>query len=167
MDSCVSSEYAAFASASWQVTEISLALRNLLGNIPPHSLLMTYVTDPIGDLLTRLRNAQSARRAHCSAPHSRLKQELCELLKREGWLQEVAVTGEIPKRTLEVTFVPGKKLHLKRISRPGQRIYSKSIDLLPVLRGYGQAILTTSQGLMTDSEARSRNIGGEVLCTVS
>lgn len=128
---------------------------------------MTYVTDPIGDLLTRIRNAQSARRGACKAPHSRIKQELCELLVREGWIEKVTVLGEVPKQELEVTFVPGKKLILERISKPGRRFYAKSIELMPVLRGYGHAILTTSQGLMTDAEARKKKIGGEVLCTVA
>lgn len=128
---------------------------------------MTYVTDPIGDLLTRMRNAQAARRKNCSAPLSRLKLELCELLKREGWLEKVEVIGEAPKQDVRVTFVEGKKLLLKRVSTPGRRHYAKSTDLMPILRGYGQAILTTSQGLMTDGEARKKNIGGEILCTIA
>lgn len=128
---------------------------------------MTYVTDPIGDFLTRMRNAQGARRGGCSAPHSRIKEELCRLLQKEGWLQSVEVTGDKPKLTLEVTFVPGKKLTLERISKPGRRIYAKSSDLHSVLHGYGSAILTTSEGLITDREARKRKLGGELLCTIS
>ncbi len=128
---------------------------------------MSFVNDPIGDLLTRMRNAQAARREGCSASWSRIKQELCDVLKREGLLQEVTVTGEDPKKNLEVTFVPGRKLQVKRISTPGRRVYSKSMSLRPVLRGYGLSILTTSEGLLTDSEARKRRLGGEVLCTVS
>ena len=128
---------------------------------------MTYVTDPIGDLLTRMRNAQAARRLSCVAPWSRIKQELCELFKAEGWIEEVKVVGEIPEKELEITFVPGKKLAVKRVSRPGRRAYSKSSELRPILRGYGMAILTTSQGLMTDMQARKKKVGGEVLCTIS
>jgi len=128
---------------------------------------MTVVNDPIGDFLTRMRNAQSARRKTTSAPWSRIKEELCELFKREGWIESYEVTGEKPKQNIEVTFVEGKKLTLERVSTPGRRIYSKSTDLRPVLRGYGAAILTTSQGLMTDKEARSKKIGGEVLCTIA
>jgi small subunit ribosomal protein S8 len=128
---------------------------------------MTYVTDPIGDLLTRMRNAQSARKHMCRVPHSRLKQELCELLKREGWIDEVKVIGDKPKQDLEITFAPDKKLILQRISKPGRRLYAKSDELRPVLRGYGSAILTTNQGLMTDSEARRKKVGGEVLCTIA
>ena len=129
--------------------------------------MSSYVTDPIGDLLTRMRKAQGARRQKCIAPWSRIKQELCELLKTEGWLEEVAVTGEAPKQTIEVSFVPGKKLELTRISKPGRRVYSGSDELKPILRGYGSAILTTSEGLLTDKEARKRKIGGEVLCTIA
>jgi small subunit ribosomal protein S8 len=129
---------------------------------------MTFVTDPIGDLLTRMRNAQAARRTSCRAPHSLLKQELCELLKREGWIADVQVTGEAPKLNLVVTFLSGKRrLTLERISKPGRRVTTPYADLKPVLRGYGQAILTTSQGLLTDAQARERKLGGEVLCTVS
>lgn len=128
---------------------------------------MTYVTDPIGDLLTRMRNAQGARKKTCLAPRSRIKQELCELLVREGLLESVEVIGEAPKQQLSISFVPGKKLTLARVSKPGRRMYSKAINLTPVLRGYGHAILTTSQGLMTDTEARKKKVGGEILCTIS
>lgn len=128
---------------------------------------MTFVNDPIGDLLTRMRNAQSARRKTCRAPLSRIKKELCELMVREGWLEKVEVMGDAPKQEIEVTFVPGKKLTLQRMSTPGRRMYTTAQELRPVLRGYGQAIITTSQGLMTDTEARAKNVGGELLCTVA
>ncbi len=130
--------------------------------------LMSIVNDPIGDLITRMRNAQHARRKTCAAPWSRIKQQLCELLKREGWIADVQVTGEAPKQELEITFNAEKPvLTLRRLSKPGQRRYSKSIELKPVLQGFGIAVLTTSQGLMTDKEARQKKIGGEVLCTIS
>jgi small subunit ribosomal protein S8 len=128
---------------------------------------MTYVNDPIGDLLTRIRNAQAARKKNTSAPHSRMKKELCDLLMREGMLQKVEVLGEKPKLNLLLTFVPGKVLMLTRMSKPGRRLYSAASDLKPVLRGYGIAVLTTSEGLLTDKEARKRKVGGEVLCTVA
>ena len=128
---------------------------------------MSYVNDPIGDLLTRMRNAQGARRKTCMAPWSRLKQELCELLKREGWLADVKVVGEMPKQEIEVSFVEGKTLELTRISKPGRRMYAGSDELKPILRGYGIAVLTTSKGLMTDVDARKQKIGGEVLCTIA
>ena len=129
---------------------------------------MTYVTDPIGDLLTRMRNAQKAGKAVCTAPHSRLKLQLLELLKKEGWIADVQITGDVPKQEMEITFTKEKpSITFKRISKPGRRDYAGVKDLKPVLRGFGTAILTTSQGLMTDTQAREKNIGGEVLCTVS
>lgn len=128
---------------------------------------MTYVNDPIGDLLTRIRNAQGARRMSTTAPWSRLKQALCELLKKEGWIEDVKVIGEAPKQMLEVSFIPGKTLTLQRVSKPGRRTYAGHEDIKPVLRGYGIAVLTTSKGLMTDAEARAQKIGGEVLCTIA
>lgn len=129
---------------------------------------MTVVNDPIGDLLTRMRNAQHARRATCRAPWSKLKQQLLELLKRDGWIADVAIVGEEPKQDLEVTFASDKPtLELKRVSKPGRRAYTSSSELRPVLQGFGSAILTTSAGLMTDKEARKQKVGGEVLCTIS
>ena len=129
---------------------------------------MTYVTDPIGDLLTRMRNAQKAGKASTTAPHSKLKLQLLELLKKEGWISTVEVLGEAPKLTLEVTFNPEKSsLALTRASKPGRRTYAGVADLKPVLRGFGMAVLTTSQGLLSDSEARQKKVGGEVLCTIS
>jgi small subunit ribosomal protein S8 len=129
---------------------------------------MVVVNDPIGDLLTRIRNAQSARRESATAPWSRMKEALCNVLKREGWIQDIVIHGEDPKKTIEVVFAPEKsKLELKRISTPGRRVYAKYAELKPVLRGYGIAIVTTSQGLMTDAEARAKKLGGEVLCTIA
>ncbi|MBI3331563.1 30S ribosomal protein S8 [Candidatus Peregrinibacteria bacterium] len=129
--------------------------------------MSTYVTDPIGDLLTRMRNAQKAGRTMCTAPWSGIKQELCELLKKEGWIADIAVTGEKPHQEIEVTFTTERpSLTLKRQSKPGRRIYKGATELMPVLRGFGIAVLTTSQGLMTDKEAKKKKIGGEVLCTI-
>ncbi len=129
---------------------------------------MSHTSDPIGDLVTRLRNAQHARRTVCLAPWSRIKQELCELLKKEGYVSDVRVVGEEPKQELEVTFNPDKPaLVLKRVSTPGRRAYIGYAALKPVLSGHGLAVLTTSEGLLTDKEARKRKVGGEVLCTVS
>lgn len=129
---------------------------------------MTIVNDPIGDLLTRMRNAQHARRPICRAPWSKIKQDLLELLKSEGWIENVTVVGDAPKQDLEVTFVADKPvLELKRVSKPGRRAYTSSSELRPVLQGFGIAILTTSKGLLTDKEARKQKVGGEVLCTIS
>lgn len=129
--------------------------------------MSSFVNDPIGDMLTRLRNSQGARREICRIPHSRLKKELADLLKKEGWIQDVAVAGDAPKQWIEVTFVPGKTLTLQRVSKPGRRVYRRTAEMRPVLHGFGAAVLTTSKGLMTDSQARKEKIGGEVLCTIS
>jgi small subunit ribosomal protein S8 len=97
-----------------------------------------------------------------------MKTQLCEILKSEGWIADVQVEGEEPKQQVVVTFAAEKPvLTLSRTSKPGRRVYSNYKDLKPVLRGFGMAILTTSEGIMTDKEARKRKLGGEVLCTVS
>ena len=115
-----------------------------------------------------MRNAQHARRHTCKAPWSKIKQDLLELLKSEGWIADVAVIGEAPKQDLEVTFASDKPtLEIKRVSKPGRRAYTSSSDLKPVLQGFGIAVLTTSKGLLTDKEARKQKVGGEVLCTIS
>lgn len=129
---------------------------------------MTFTTDPIGDLLTRMRNAQHVRRSYCMAPWSRTKEELCTILQKKGWIAGVRVVGESYKKELEVTFAEDKpKLTIKRVSKPGRRVYRGTKELQPVLHGYGMAILTTSQGLMSDDEAREKKVGGEILCTIS
>lgn len=128
---------------------------------------MPLLSDPIGDLLTRMRNAQHARRTSCEAPLSKIKKELCDLLAREGYLEKVEIQGEAPKQNLVVTFIPGKTLTLKRVSTPGRRAYRSASELEPVLRGYGMAVITTSHGLLTDKEARAKRVGGELLCTIS
>ena len=162
MDTCVSLAFVAFASANLRVMEIFPVLKNPLGNP------MTYVTDPIGDLLTRIRNAQAVGKSSCTAPHSRMKKQLCDILKKEGWIADVEVEGEEPKLQVVVTFAEDKPaLTLTRTSKPGRRVYSGCESLKPVLRGFGIAILTTSKGLMTDKESREQKIGGEVLCTIS
>ena len=129
---------------------------------------MTYVTDPIGDLLTRMRNAQHAQKSTCRAPWSRLRQQVLELMQAEGWIESVELAGEQPFAELVVTFSTEKQpLELKRVSKPGRRVYSSYTDLKPVLNGHGMAIVTTSKGLLTDTQARAERTGGEVLCTVS
>ena len=129
---------------------------------------MPYVTDPIGDLIARMRNAQRARKHACRAPWSRTKQQLCELLKQEKWITDVSVEGEGTHKELIVTFADDHSaLEMARVSKPGRRVYQGYRDIKPVLRGYGIAILTTSQGLMTDVQARGKRLGGEVLCTIS
>lgn len=128
---------------------------------------MVLLNDPIGDLLTRIRNAQAAGNLSCRAPWSAIKEQLCTLLVKGEWIASVEVEGEEPKQELLVTFRTDRDpLELKRVSKPGRRVYSSAKDLFPVRRGFGIAVLTTSQGLMTDRDARIKKVGGEVLCTI-
>lgn len=127
------------------------------------------MTDPIADFLTRIRNANSALRPTVDMPHSRLKEKLALLLKREGYLADCAVEGET-LRTLKLRLkYQGRKgviAGLRRISTPGLRRYVRATEIPRVLGGMGVAILSTPRGVMTGDEARRANVGGEVLCYV-
>ncbi len=129
------------------------------------------MTDPIADLLTRIRNACLAKHDRLDVPASQLKLEVCRLLERNGYLDGVEVLDGEPSDTLRIRLryvSEGDQVirHLQRVSRPGLRVYRKSKDLKPVLNGHGLAIISTSRGLLTDSEAREARVGGEVLCEV-
>lgn len=128
------------------------------------------MTDPIADMLTRIRNAQRAGKAKVSMPLSRSKKAIAELLLEEGYVDNVQVIEEGVKSTLilELKYFDGRPVieHLERISRPGLRIYRGNDELPSVLGGLGVAIVSTSKGLMTDRTARAQGIGGEVVCTV-
>lgn len=128
------------------------------------------MTDPISDMLTRIRNAQAVSHQTVSVPFSKLKFSLAEVLKRTGVVGEVSVKGKTIKKTIkiELKYEKGKSItsNLKRISKQGQRIYIKKNDLRPIRQGYGLAIISTSQGLMTNTEARKNGLGGEVLCEI-
>ena len=127
-----------------------------------------HLNDPIADLLTRIRNAQHARRTECVAPWSKIKLHMCELLVREGYVESVEVEGEGVKQQLVVHFLPHREpLALKRISSPGSRKYVSGNAIRPHLHGASLAILSTSHGLLTDKQAREKKIGGELLCTIS
>ncbi len=131
------------------------------------------MTDPIADMLTRIRNANVAFHDDCIMPSSKVKVALAKILVREGYVEDFAVEDD-PAR-------PGNKLRivmkytserertisgLRRVSKPGLRVYTKATDVPRVLGGMGIAILSTNQGLMTDREARQRKVGGEILCHV-
>jgi len=127
------------------------------------------MTDPIADMLTRIRNAVRVERPHVTMPLSKVKRGLAEVLKREGYIwswQEVA--GEpAPELRLDLKYGPnGERVirHIKRVSKPGRRVYSGADKLRPVLNGLGISIVSTSSGVLSDREARQRNLGGEVLC---
>ena len=124
------------------------------------------MTDPIADMFTRIRNGQSAAKVAVTMPSSKVKVAIANLLKEEGYISSFSVEGEVkPELSVELKYFEGKEVIevIKRVSRPGLRIY-KSCDELPkVLAGMGNAIISTSKGLMTDRAARSAGIGGEVL----
>lgn len=125
--------------------------------------------DPIADFLTRIRNAQSARHADVRMPHSNLKATICKVLEQEGYINGYAADGDGKRElTVQLRYHEGAPVieEIRRVSRPGLRIYLGAAELPKVRGGLGVAIVSTSQGVMTDREARRRRIGGEVLCTV-
>jgi small subunit ribosomal protein S8 len=127
------------------------------------------MTDPIADMLTRIRNAVRVERGHVEMPLSKVKRGLAEVLKREGyiWDWSEVESQPAPKLRLELKYGPnGERVirHIRRISKPGLRVYKGATDLRPVLNGLGISIISTSRGVISDREARQRNLGGEVLC---
>jgi small subunit ribosomal protein S8 len=130
------------------------------------------MTDPIADMLTRIRNANVAMHDTVKMPSSKLKESLATVLEREGYIAgyEVAPADTGPGKVLEITlkYLDRKRTiaGLKRVSKPGLRIYAQADSMPRVLGGMGVAVLSTSQGLLTDTEARKRRVGGEVLCYV-
>ena len=129
------------------------------------------MTDPIADMLTRIRNAIRVEHPHIELPLSKVKIGVAEVLKREGYIWDWSQIDEKPaqKLRLELKYGPnGERVirHIKRVSKPGRRVYSRARDLRPVLQGLGITVLSTSRGVLSDREARQRNLGGEVLCEV-
>lgn len=128
------------------------------------------MTDPIADLLTRIRNAASLDRAQVGIPHSNVKEAICRVLLDEGFIEDVRITEE-PKKTLHVflKYGPdGEKIlnEIKRVSKPGCRLYASSEDIPRILSGMGIVIVSTSRGIMSDRRCREEKIGGEMLCSV-
>jgi small subunit ribosomal protein S8 len=131
------------------------------------------MTDPLADMLTRIRNANTAMHDTVRMPSSKVKEALAAILQREGYIDGFAVQDDPgrPGRVLEITmkYAPDRSRTIsgiRRISKPGLRVYTKADRLPRVLGGLGVAVLSTSQGLMTDREARQRRMGGEILCYV-
>jgi small subunit ribosomal protein S8 len=128
------------------------------------------IIDPIGDLITRIRNGQLRRKSKISSPNSQLRIRLLNVLQEEGFIRgyaEVEVKGH-RELEIELKYHEGQPVirELKRISTPGRRVYSSVKDLKPHRSGLGMSIISTPQGLMTDTAAREKNVGGEVLCQV-
>jgi small subunit ribosomal protein S8 len=129
------------------------------------------VTDPIADMLTRIRNASAARHKELSLPSSRMKSEIARILAEEGFIESFETQPEPvqDRLVLRLKYVEGRTpvvTGLKRISKPGLRVYARKTEIPRVLGGLGLAILSTSHGVMTGAEARKQNLGGEVLCYV-
>lgn len=132
---------------------------------------MAYTTDPIADLLTRVRNANSAEHESVEVSASKIKQEIVRILKEEGFIKEYEIIEQAPQNKIKIYLKYGPRrdkiiTNLKRVSKPGRRVYCKKDEVPRVLRGLGIAIISTSQGVMTDREARRRGVGGEVICYV-
>jgi small subunit ribosomal protein S8 len=129
------------------------------------------MTDPIADLLTRIRNAGMARKDEISVPSSTVKERIAEILEREGYLSAVSAEGEGKGRTLTIQLKYGTTREpsingLERVSKPGRRVYAGKDEVPRVLGGLGIAILSTSQGILTDRQARQQGVGGEVLAFI-
>lgn len=129
------------------------------------------MTDPIADMLTRIRNGVSVERAFVEVPASKVKRGLAEVLKREGYIWDWSeVEGEqVNSLRLDLKYGPnGERVirKIKRVSKPGRRVYSRANELAPVLNGLGISVVSTSGGVLSDREARQKNLGGEVLCEI-
>lgn len=129
------------------------------------------LSDPLGDMLTRIRNAQHARHSVCIAPASKLRANVLGVLKREGFIRGYAAEELRPgvaQLRIELKYNEGEPVikEIHRVSKPGRRVYSKIKELPRVYAGLGVSILSTPRGVMSDSEARAANVGGEILCRV-
>ena len=129
------------------------------------------MSDPLGDMLTRIRNGQRARQATVAAPASKLRANVLQVLQREGYIRGFSqdlVRPGVAELKIELKYVDGEPVirEIARVSKPGRRIYSRLADLPRVYNGLGISILSTPRGVMSDSEARVAKVGGEVLCRV-
>jgi small subunit ribosomal protein S8 len=129
------------------------------------------MTDPIADMLTRIRNAQASEKTSVAIPCSKVKVAIAQVLKDEGYIDDFKVAADGAKSTLEIglKYYAGRPVieKIERVSRPGLRIYKASRDIPSVMNGLGIAIVSTSRGVMTDRKARATGVGGEVLCIVA
>ena len=130
-----------------------------------------HITDPVADMLTRIRNAGSARHETVDIPNSKMKKAIAEILLEEGYIKSFQLIDDGTQGIIRVTlkYLPGKEKAiqgLRRVSKPGLRVYAGADELPKVLRGLGIAIISTSKGIMTDKKAREAHVGGEVLAFV-
>ncbi|AAZ44036.2 30S ribosomal protein S8 [Mycoplasmopsis synoviae] len=130
-----------------------------------------FLTDPISDLIVRIKNANQRKHKTVEIPHSNKKEAIVKLIKEEGYISSYSVEGskKTDKRLLVTLKYKGKQsaiVGIKRVSKPGLRVYVKSEEIPKVLSGYGTCIMSTSKGLMTDKEARKANVGGEIIAFI-
>ena len=128
------------------------------------------MSDPIADMLTRIRNGQSANKADVAMPASKTKQSIAQVLKDEGYITDFSVSEDAkPELTVSLKYFDGKSVieTIKRMSRPGLRVYKNKDELPKVLNGLGIVIISTSKGMMTDRAARAAGMGGELICSVA
>ena len=128
------------------------------------------MVDPIADMLTRIRNAKAVQKPSVEIPFSKIKLEIAKTLLREGFLKEAEQKGRKERKILEITLKYEDKISaisgIKKVSKPGQRIYSSSQELLKAKREGGTLLVSTSKGIMTDREARKNHMGGEIICEI-
>ena len=125
-------------------------------------------TDPIADLLTRIRNANMAHKESVNAPYSKIKENILKVMKQYNFIEDYMVNSEDTHKTLDIDLNQDKKdMELRRVSKPGQRIYLKNSDLRTVKSGLGISILSTSKGVMSNIQAKKENLGGELICQIS
>ena len=131
---------------------------------------MAFV-DPIGDMITRIRNAQMRLLNKVTIPSSKFRVKILDVLKQEGYISDYKISGEASKKSsisIDLKYYNGLPVikEIKRISKPGRRIYAKASSIPKIQNGLGLAIVSTSKGIMTDNDARNKNIGGEIICRV-
>ncbi len=129
------------------------------------------MSDPVADMLTRIRNAGKAKHTEVDIPRSRLKTEIAKLLRKEGYVKNYKILEDNKQGFLRIYLKSNESnragiISIDRISKPGRRVYKKARDVKPVYNGLGIAILSTSKGVITDKEAKGHNVGGEVLCYI-
>jgi small subunit ribosomal protein S8 len=127
------------------------------------------MTDPIADMLTRIRNAHAIHAKTVVIPHSRVKEAMVAVMKTENYVTDYQVEASVPKNIIvTLKYIQGKPAitNLKRVSKPGRRLYSPAKSIPKTLGGYGMSIITTSLGIMSDKQAKATNAGGEILCEI-
>jgi len=128
------------------------------------------MTDPIADLLIRIKNAHLAKKSQVSIPDSKVKRAILNILLAEGYIESFVVAGEVPKQSLEVQLKYVKKQSavsgVRRLSKPGRRFYVTAKEIPQTLAGYGLTIVSTNKGILSDSQAKKQNLGGELICKI-